>query len=340
MLTLDIRISAKLKKFKSTNSDVFLIHDLSGKELICIMNYTLERLQVIDLSRDNGNSKDGIILTIAARSAIAIYATRDTYLDLLYIDSQGQPQLFIDKSMPKRDINFNLDTIIKLIDPVYDQCTALCENGDMVRFRINLRPESRLVRDCFSAIDCAASSYFSAVWSAYLDRRERMEEWEAFFITFFSFLRLKKRSARHYYLHNTHKKNGSHIEFTSEQIKSLQIETANREFIQSGLRLPFSGSHQDNYLLNEAYRVGVPMKWVVQILNSGTDVKFEITDFLSIIKGLHVVFEDHRIKKTTGIHTRLLGYLLMQSLVILGNGDWIDYYESCGIESKFAANCK
>ncbi|KAG1077012.1 hypothetical protein G6F42_025134 [Rhizopus arrhizus] len=146
------KMPAKLKTTRKVNSEAFLIHDLNGQELICIVNHSMGHLQVINLGKATHLVSNCIEMKIPARSAVPINATRDGYSDLLFLDASNRLHLFVDASMKR--IPLCMSGVTKLIDPVYDRFTAVTEKG-MIRCQLNGRPETSLVRDCFAPIDCA-----------------------------------------------------------------------------------------------------------------------------------------------------------------------------------------
>lgn len=353
---------------KNIKSEAFLIHDLNGQELICIINYSLGSLQVVNLNKATQLLGNCIELKTAARSAIHINATRDNYNDLLYMDGSGSLQLFIDPSIPRMPLKLSIKnnaTLTKLIDPVYDRFTGIFSNGDMVRYQFKLRPETSLVRDCFAAIDCAATGYFAQIWSRFLKlsycdqtitndcKRIQSKEWPIFVVALLSFLRLEKGKGGYYYSatndnlkkmylrHSTLVVHNVHNTLSNREVQLRQIRASNTNFITKELGFPSAtGSYNYDFLLDENYMQGIPTVWMDQIVEFKSDIVMDLTIFSDIVNNLHVVYEDYRIKKTMAVHADLLGYLLMQCAIILGTQDWIDYYKNHGIEPKFAGNRK
>jgi hypothetical protein len=352
---------------KNVKSGAFLIHDLNGQELICIINYSLGSLQVVNLNKATQLLGDCIEMKTAARSAIPINATRDNYSDLLYMDATGSLQLFINPAIPSIPLKLSIDnnlTLTKLIDPVYDRFTAFLNNGDMMRYQFKLQPETSLVRDCFAAIDCATTGYFAQIWCRFLKLsclyrttadcdRIHSKEWATFFVALLSFLRLEKGKGGYYYSatndnlkkmylrHSTLVVHNTHNTLSNREVQQRQIRASNTNFVAKELGFPSaSASNNYDFLLDENYMQGIPTAWIDQIVEFGSDITMDLTIFTDIINSLHVVYEDYRIKKTMAMHANLLGYLLMQCSIILGSQDWIDYYKSHGIEPTFTGNCK
>jgi hypothetical protein len=357
----------RLKTLRNVRSDAFLIHDLNGQELICIINYSLGSLQVVNLSKATQLLANCIELKTAARSAIPINTTRDNYNDLLYIDATGSLQLFIDPSIPRIPLKLPIDnriTLAKLIDPVYDRFTVFFNNGTMVRYQFKLRPETSLVRDCFAAIDCATTGYFAQIWCRFLElsslhrastdcNHVYSNEWATFFIVVLSFLRLEKGKGGYYYsatndnlkkmylrrstlvVHNTQNM------LSNREVQLRQIRASNTNFVTKEFGFPSTFvSNNYDFLLDENYMQGIPTTWIDQIVEFKSDIAMDLTIFSDIVHSLHVVYEDYRIKKTMAVQANLLGYLLMQCSIILASPDWVDYYKNHGIEPTFTGNCK
>lgn len=343
---------AKLKGVKDIKSKSFLIHDLNGQELICILNNTLGSLQVINLSKATQLLSNCIEFKTAAKSAIPVNATRDSYNDLLFVDISGSLELLIHKGAR---LTIHIPTkknLVRLIDPVYDRFTALLDNGDMFRYQLKFRPKTSLVRDCLAAVNCATTHYFPKIWCRFLklshvkplendSDRLHISEWQTFFVTLLTFLSLKK----HGYYTGT-KKPANSISAVRE-IQLQQIKTSNTEYITQKLGFPTALSVANyNYLLDENYIQGVPVQWVDQIIRfqakdyMDENVHLDSFEFTEIVKSLHIVYEDYRIDKSMKMHANLLGYLLLQSSVILGNKEWIEYYRDHNLNPLFTANCK
>ncbi|KAI8640703.1 hypothetical protein BD408DRAFT_390106 [Parasitella parasitica] len=309
------KIPAKLKPSRKVNSEAFLIHDLKGQELICIVNHSMGHLQVVNLGKATHLVSNCIEMKIPAKSAVPINATRDGYNDLLFLDASNNLQLFIDASMPRMPLG--MSGVTQLMDPVYDRVTAISEKG-MFRYQINGRSETSLVRDCFAAIDCANTLYFPKIWARYLslqktpldDDRIHISEWENFFVSLLSFLRLQ------------------------------QIRASNNDFLTKELGFPSAAAaHNFDFLLDENYFQGVPTRWIDRVVHTIVDDDvMDISVFVDIVNSLHVVYEDYRIKKSMMVHANLLGYLLMQSAIILKNKNYIDYYANLGIQPSFTGN--
>jgi hypothetical protein len=342
------RMPARLKGIKDIKSKAFLLHDLNGEELICILNHTLGSLQVINLSKATQLINNCIEFKSAAKSAIPINATRDTYNDLLYIDASGGLQLFIDAKIPRSLIKLPTASgnLTSLIDSIYDRVSVVFDNGDMVRYQLKFRPDSSLVRDCLAAIDCATTFYFPKIWSRFLELslfqplesdsdRIEVSEWGMFFVSLLSFLSLKKNG---YY---AGKRKAATSQAAVRDIQLQQIKSSNAEYFTNELGFP-NGSPVANYefLLDENYIQGIPIHWIDQVVNFKSDEYMDAMTLTDIVNSLHVVYEDYRIKKSMKVHSNLLGYLLLQCSVILGDTNWIEYYKNQGINPAFTGNCK
>lgn len=341
---------AKLKGIKDIKSKAFLIHDLDGQEMICILNYTLGSLQVINLSKATKLLSNCIEFKCAAKSAIPINASRDSYSDLLFIDASGGLQLFIDAKIPRSPIKLPSEAspgnMTSLIDPIYDRVTVVFGNGDMFRYQLQFRPESSLVRDCLAAIDCATTHYFPKIWCRFLKLsqfqplesdvdRIKVSEWEMFFVALLSFFPLKKNG---YY---TGTKKAATSQAAMRDIQLQQIKTSNVEYFTSELGFPNVSSLSNyEFLLNENYIQGVPAHWLDQVVNFKSDEYLHSMTLADIVNSLHVVYEDYRIKKSMKVHATLLGYLLLQCSVILGDKEWIEYYKNQGINPAFTGDRK
>lgn len=345
-LTQPFRMAAKIRTLKETKSKAFVTHDLNGEELICIMNYTLGNLQVINLSKATQFISNCIVFKTTAKDAIPIHATRDEFKDLLFMDGSNALHLYIDNEVPRYPIK--LDNVIRLTDPVYDRFTAVLENEEMMRYKLNYRPTTSLVRDCLAAIDCAATRYFPKIWSRFLkltwfdpidngSDRLKVTEWQTFFVSLLSFLSLEKKG---YY---TGTKRSATSASAIREIQIQQMKASNTEYVLHELGFA-SAIPILNYefLLDENYIQGVPVHWLDQLIqiSEENNVYMEATEFVDIVNSLHVVYEDYRIKNTMRVHSKLLGYLLMQCSVILGNTAWINYYKSQGMNPLFTGNCK
>ncbi|CEP13336.1 hypothetical protein [Parasitella parasitica] len=332
------KIPAKLKTSRKVNSEAFLIHDLNGQELICIVNHSLGHLQVINLGKATQLISNCIEMKISAKSAVPINATRDGYIDLLFLDASNNLQLFIDASMPR--IPLGMSGVTQLIDPVFDRFTAISKKG-MIRYQINARPETSLVRDCFAAIDCANALYFPKIWARFLmlqkvpsdTDRIRISEWENFFVALLSFLRVQKQG---YYYREPNFKS-----ISSREIQLQQIRASNNGFLTNELGFPSAtAAHNFDFPLDENYFQGIPTRWIDRVVHTiADDVVMDISVFVDIVNSLHVVYEDYRIKKSMMVYANLLGYLLMQCAIILKNKHYIDYYANLGIQPSFTGNC-
>lgn len=295
-------------------------------------------LQVINLAKATHLVSNCIEMKIPAKSAVPINATRDGYNDLLFIDASNNLQLFIDASMQR--IPLHMPGVTQLIDPVYDRFTAVSEKG-MMRCQINGRPETSLVRDCFAAIDCANTLYFPKIWARFLSLQETpsdddricISEWENFFVALLSFLRVQKQG---YYYREPNFKN-----ISSREIQLQQMRASNNDFLTNELGFPSAAAaHNFDFLLDENYFQGIPTRWIDRIVHTMADDAFmDISVFIEIVNSLHVIYEDYRIKKSMTVHANLLGYLLMQSAIILKNKNYIDYYANLGIQPSFTGNC-
>lgn len=343
---------AKLKGVKDVKSQSFLIHDLNGQELICILNNTLGSLQVINLSKATQLLNDCIEFKTPAKLAIPINATRDSYNDLLFVDMNGSLELYVDKGTRLTLKQPKQGNLVSLVDPVYDRFTAIYESGQMFRYKLQLRPKTSLVRDCLAAISCASSFYFPKIWCRYLklahlaplvsdSDRIHAEEWQVFFVTVLSFLSLKKQG---YY---TGTKKPASSQAAVRDIKLQQIKASNIEYMTQKLGfMSISPGMDYDYLLDENYYQGVPAQWIDRVImfrpkdHMEEEVFLDSFEFTEIVKSLHIVYEDFRINKSMKMQANLLGYLLLQSTVILKNKDWIEYYKSHGLNPLFTVNCK
>ncbi|GAA5803622.1 hypothetical protein HPULCUR_009105 [Helicostylum pulchrum] len=342
--------SSRLRAVRDIISKAFLIHDLNGQELICILNNTSGSLQVINLSKASQLLSNCIEFRAAAKSAVPVNATRDNYNDLLFMDREGSIELLIDKCarLPIQ----TKENVHRLIDPIYDRFSILLNDKTMLRYQLDLRPKSSLVRDSLAAINCATTTfYFPKIWYRFLELshltpldgndRTHISEWENFFVSVLSFLNLKK----HGYYTGTKKPVSSAAAI--KEIQLQQIRASNKEYIINKLGFPNAAPimHYE-HLLDENYIQGIPIHWIERVVKFRSDehldesVHMDAYEFMEIIKSLHVVYEDYRIKKSMKVHASLLGYMLLQASVILGNEDWIQYYESHGLNPLFTGNLK
>lgn len=345
------RTPSRLRAVKDISSKSFLVHDLNGQELICILNNTSGSLQVINLSKASQLLSNCIEFKASVKSAVPVNATRDNYNDLLFMDQAGSIELLIDKCarLPIQ----TKENVHSLIDPVYDKFSVLLNDQTMFRYQLNFRPKSSLVRDSLAAVNCATTTfYFPKIWYRFLqlshltpsddgNERTHISEWETFFVSVFSFLNLKK----HGYYTGTKKPVSSAAAI--KEIQLQQIRASNKEYINNKLGFPnaLPIMHYE-HLLDENYIQGIPIRWIERVVkfrpeeHMDESVHMDAYEFMEIIKSLHVVYEDYRIKKSTKIHAILLGYFLLQASVILGNEDWIQYYESHGLNPLFTGSCK
>ncbi|KAG2199662.1 hypothetical protein INT47_005187 [Mucor saturninus] len=344
------KMPAKLKGVKDVKSQSFLIHDLNGQELICILNNTLGSLQVINLSKATQLLNDCIEFKTPAKLAIPINATRDSYHDLLFVDANGSLEIYVDKGARLSLTQPKQGNLVNLIDPVYDRFTAIYENGQMFRYRLQLRPKTSLVRDCLAAISCATSFYFPKIWCRYLklahitplvndSDRIHADEWQVFFVTLLSFLSLKKQG---YY---TGTKKPASSQAAVRDIKLQQIKASNIEYMTQKLGfMAITPELNYDYLLDENYYQGVPAPWIDRVITfrpkdyMEEELYLDSFEFTEIVKSLHIIYEDYRINKSMKMQANLLGYLLLQSTVILKNKDWIEYYKSQGLNPLFTVN--
>lgn len=344
-----VKMAAKIRALKETKSKAFVTHDLNGEELICIMNYTLGNLQVINLSKATQFISNCIVFKTSAKDAIPIHATRDEFKDLLFMDATNALHLYIDNEIARYPVQ--LDNVVRFTDPVYDRFTAVLANGELMRYRLNYRPTTSLVRDCLAAIDCAATRYFPRIWSRFLKLtwfhpidnggdRLKVTEWQTLFVSLLSFLSLEKKG---YY---TGTKRSATSASAIRDIQLQQMKASNTEYVLNELGFASAAPILNyDFLLDENYIQGVPPLWLDQIIQISeeeekSNVYMEPTEFVDIVNSLHVVYEDYRIKNTMRVHAKLLGYLLMQCSVILGNTAWIDYYKSQGLNPLFTGNLK
>ncbi|KAI8327145.1 GDSL-like Lipase/Acylhydrolase-domain-containing protein [Blakeslea trispora] len=283
----------KRQKTKSTKATIdvqsiaFLIHNLSGQELICLMNKTTCQLQLINLEKAAQMETGAIELKTVAKSAIAVHATRDSHLDLLFLDQTGNLWLWIDGRMPLISIPTpSSQPIRELSQSVYDRFNLTFEK-ETIRYRIHLQPQTSLVRDCLAALDCANSAFYVSLWHRFIQLRYQhldWTEWHTLFVSLFSFLSLKRVHPR------------PHGELS----------------VGEG-------------------RLGIPDAWMDQAMAIEKEYILSAIELNSIIKSLHVIYEDYRIKNTMKDHLEQLGYLLAQLCVILNHQNWLHYYRQEGI---------
>ncbi|KAI9261710.1 hypothetical protein BY458DRAFT_439511 [Sporodiniella umbellata] len=299
--TFDKKSATKLKQASSIRSDAFLVHSLSGEELICIMNYPLESLQLVNLDKADYSANQCIEFKACAKGAIPVYATRDKYIDLLILDSHSNLQLLIDTHLNAKMAIPSLPsaTPTEILYPVHERFTVQYSNGQSRRYTLNLRPKSTLVRDCLVAIDCGSTNSFPMIWTRYLELNflssvdTDMNEWALFTITLLSFLKLKRCLVT--------KASGDEAR---QPIPSQWIEQAFQE--------------RDKELKKYKDLTSLSMMALVEIVHS-----------------LHVVYEDYRIKKSTMRHANPLGYLLIQLCSILNSKEWVSYYRNQGFDTKW-----
>ncbi|KAG1466508.1 hypothetical protein G6F56_004676 [Rhizopus delemar] len=260
------------------------------------MNYSLNSLQLIHLDKAVDSENQCNVFKTSAKDAIPIYATRDKHIDLLILDVENNIRLLIDVSLhaiTKIQLHFPA-TPTRLLHPVHDRLTVQYDNGQTIRYMLNLRPQSPLVRDCLIAIDCGSTISFPKIWIRFLELHflsaleTNMSEWASFTIALFSFLKIKRYEpwGREY----------EYKESTEKPIPAVWIERAIKE-------------------------------------NKGPN-SLSMAALVEIIYTLHVVYEDYRIKKTTIHHARILGYLLLQLSVNLKNEEWIYYYKNQGFDTN------
>lgn len=318
------RESTKLKNEERIESSAFLVHGLKGQEMICIMNYALKSLQLINLDKATYSINKCVELKTSALFAIPIYATRDRHIDLLYMNNENKLQLFIDKSF-----NYSItqptspsDAIPhKLLDPLHDKFSIQYSNDEIYRYQLNLKPQSVMVRDCLLAVDCGSINHFPCIWSRFIDicffSQQELNtlstpdhEWKSFFIALLSSLAIRRRKKRSY------------------------LERKKR-------RLSYKISSASNSYLSDD--TPIPTKWIeraIELSDTSDSPKLPLPAFVEIVHNLHVIYEEYRIKKPTFMHAKILGYLLLQCAVLLRSDDWIRYYENHGLQTELVHSCK
>ncbi|RCH98868.1 Anaphase-promoting complex subunit 1, partial [Rhizopus stolonifer] len=345
----------RLKRFKNKpmkyvmeniSSTAFFVHNLSGHELICIFNKTTGSLQLVNLEKAAQLDGDIVEFKAVAKSVIAVNATRDSHKDLVFLDTDGKPQLFVDTRIPLIPLHIHTKqdiSISELTESVHNRFNVEFSDGTIDRYQINFQPQTSLVRDCLVAIDCANTVFYTKLWYRFIKLRylntrsnvaTRPSEWEAFVVSLLSFLPLKA-NRKLYYSVNNHYNNMS-----DKDIQLRQIRASNTAYMthELGLGIP-NHVHNYGFLLDMDYVQGIPLSWTDQVFALYNNEEIIGTvDVTSIMKNLHVVYEDYRIKNTMEMHAKRLGYLLMQLSVILRNQDWIYYYHSQGIVPEFTRN--
>ncbi|KAG1139751.1 hypothetical protein G6F38_009611 [Rhizopus arrhizus] len=308
------RTSTKLKGLGIIESKAFLVHDLHGQELVCILNHSLGYLQLINLDMASCSTNRCIAFKAFAKFAAPVYATRDRHIDLLMIDPENNLRLYIDRSIDKFTIKLPGDAVpVKLLDSLYDRFTIQYDNNEMYRFQLDLRPRSSLVRECLIAVDCGSTNDFPRIWRCFLDACFFLQqpsdmyvnEWKIFVVILLSHLKLKRRR-------------------TNDPLTKRTI---------SEISCSSSDSSQDSLFNDDD---PMPISWIAKAIEASKDrIQLSLTAFSEIFHNLHVVYEEYRIKKPTMMHARALGYLLLQCSVILNNEEWVGYYESQGLSVDF-----
>ncbi|KAG0849177.1 hypothetical protein G6F17_010998 [Rhizopus arrhizus] len=308
------RTSTKLKGLGIIESKAFLVHDLHGQELVCILNHSLGYLQLINLDMASCSTNRCIAFKAFAKFAAPVYATRDRHIDLLMIDPENNLRLYIDRSIDKFTIKLPGDAVpVKLLDPLYDRFTIQYDNNEMYRFQLDLRPRSSLVRECLIAVDCGSTNDFPRIWRCFLDAYFFLQqpsdmyvnEWKTFVVILLSHLKLKRRR-------------------TNDPLTKRTI---------SEISCSSSDSSQDSLFNDDD---PMPISWIAKTIEASKDrIQLSLTAFSEIFHNLHVVYEEYRIKKPTMMHARALGYLLLQCSVILNKEEWVGYYESQGLNVDF-----
>ncbi|KAI7897497.1 uncharacterized protein BX663DRAFT_445000 [Cokeromyces recurvatus] len=308
--SLNTKIRKRLAEFPNIKTEAFMTHNLQGQELICILNHSINQLQVIDIDKIMNEVSCCVIFKAPAVSAIPINATRDQFKDLLYLDVSKQAHLFIDATVTSLPIHFHDNIPQQFSDPVFERFNVHFESGEIRRYQFNLRPKSSLVLNSFAAVGCVSTTVFAQLWRHFIQYYRLTShdtlptEWESFFVALLSLIHIQRLGQTPDERH---------------KIRLQQIKVSNNNIITKEIGF-----------LPETLRI--PLRWIDQLSPTNT---IDVALFVDIIRSLHVLFEEYRIKKTTREQAKKLGYLLMQCSVILDHREWIDYYKKQGIKPEF-----
>jgi hypothetical protein len=300
-----------------------MVHNIMGEPQICIMNYANHTMTVFDIH----NLSVAVNFSRSARAAIPIQATRDTFYDILYLDTNGL-HILIDKSLPTLDIHSPIQDVDDLIDPIHESFTIVRRSDKrMFRFEGHFRPKTPLIRDCLAAINCATDIQFAQFWfrfikSLYFNTRQNTtttplfyHEWNMFMISLLSCFELRRPDSP--------KKKETNYEKAFLSNKGLlQYQFSLSDLVPSAFDPLFIGREWE----------GIHAGIINAALNNENLLEIPLS---SIVKSLHVLYEEYRIQKTMQIQFKQLGYLLLQCSAILKNQKWINYYESHGFKSRF-----
>ncbi|KAG0188297.1 hypothetical protein DFQ28_005133 [Apophysomyces sp. BC1034] len=278
------------KSLKDLQTTAFIAHDISGKELICIMNPQRQQLKVLDTEKLISNEKDAQIFELTAISAIPICATRIGMNDILFI-ADDKLMLCINGAMNPLPISLpaQVTSPMELKDSVHHRFSVVCADGRVWRLALNGTPRSGLVRDCLAAVNCALPFHSFTIFQAHftdnllkqpLNATRTESEWESFVFTLLSFLPVRKNS-----------------------------ETMDVDSCPKGTTYT---------LLAKSMEIG--------------EYDADITKHLdTLIRNLHVIYEDYRLAKLRQSLLRKLGTFLLLICAMLGKETWIAYYVSHGL---------
>ncbi|KAI9028253.1 hypothetical protein CLU79DRAFT_832662 [Phycomyces nitens] len=198
-----------LVKYQVANSRAFIVDNLDGTQLLCIMDHHKCSLTAFSIN-ELGNSKDPRVFKQSTTSALPICATREGMNDIILVQN-NKLTLLTDVYTKESNIVLELPSnrqgmIIEILkDVVNNRLNIVFSNRQVVRFLVDLAPRSGLVRDCMAAINCALPKHrFSRFKAAFIQHystpfilklspKHRTEfEWRSFVIVTLSFLKIKK----------------------------------------------------------------------------------------------------------------------------------------------------
>ncbi|KAL0097932.1 hypothetical protein J3Q64DRAFT_1818121 [Phycomyces blakesleeanus] len=282
-----------LVKYHIANSRAFIVDNLDGTQLLCIMDHHKCSLTAFSINK-LGNMEDPRVFKQSTTSALPICATRAGLNDMILVQNNSIALL---TDIYAKDSNIILELppnrhgmiIEDLRDAVNNRFNIVFSNHQIVRFMIDFAPRSCLARDCMAAMNCALpKTMFSKFKAALIQRysniailhlfgKHRTEfEWKSFVITTLSFLKIKKYQTNFPYISSKNKEINEWIE--------CAIQVKNNE-------LPGYMEH--------VYR---------------------------IVKSLHLLYEDYRLAKMRTYLLSDIKNLLCCLCNLLKEPDWIHYY--------------
>ncbi|KAI9318238.1 hypothetical protein BX666DRAFT_2026646 [Dichotomocladium elegans] len=306
------------RRKQNSRDKVFLAHDPTGLDLLCIMRSREQMLVILNVQKLLENSIDPVHATISARSAIAVTSSKG-HKDIiilrgsnrLFLVLDTQKEILVEMGLPSS----MSERIKELRDSVIARFNVELVNGKLERFRADLSPESGQVQDALAALSCALSPiHFVYLRKRYLEcfcvllssrvdnEKNRVDaEWEAFVTVLLSFLPIKS------------------IGNTTDTVPLLDKQSSRNR------RNMTAKKHED-----AAQTMAHLAKRALALRENSTSEN--LSDKLNaIIAYLHVLYEEYRLSQIKSVQLLpKLAALLVFLCKLTGRDEWLDFYSNNG----------